>query len=714
MDISVDHITAPNANVPAKNLAAKLRIGPGRPLPIGVHECFDGLNFAVFSRHAEHIELLLFEEAASTRPYATIPLHAESHRTGDIWHVAVLGATWGQAYAYRVHGPWAPNDGHRFDSSVLLMDPYATAIGATEAWGLSAQAVRPAAAKADADRHWLTPKAILVDRRFDWNGVRRPHRSWSDTIIYEAHLRGLTIGRSSEVTHPGTYLGLIEKIPYLLELGVTAVELLPVQEFNETSVGRMDPTTGAMLRNYWGYDTAAFFAPKESYATRPGAQIDEFKTMVRELHRAGIEVILDGVLTHTAEGDETGPTLSFRGLDNAIYYSLEDDRSRYRDYSGCRNTLNCNHPVVRALIIDCLRYWATEMQVDGFRFDLATILGRDAHGRLLPNPPLLEQIAEDPILRDMKLIAEAWDAGGAYQVGSFHGQRWAEWNGRFRDDVRRFWRGDRGMAGALAWRLCGSADMYQRVGKAPVNSINFVTCHDGFTLNDVVSYARKHNGPNGEGNRDGIGDDFSANYGIEGETSDPEVETLRLRQIKNMLATVMLSRGVPMLLAGDEFRRTQNGNNNAYCQDNETSWLDWALAEKNRDLVRFVRRLIDFRRRNSVLRRDAFYTEREVKWFAPDGNTPDWDGGDGRVGCVIWPAGNDWTEQGSPLCLLFNPQDDAADFPLPPMAGDLVWRLAVDTAERAPRDAVEPGSERPLPPGRFALWPHSLAVLVAG
>lgn len=714
MNMSLDSITASDAEAQAEELRAELRVGRGRPLPIGVHECFDGLNFAVFSRHAEYIELLLFEDATSKIPYATIPLDPASHRTGDIWHVVVSGTAWGQAYAFRARGPSAPNDGHRFDGRFLLLDPYATAIGGTDVWSLSVVGARRAAATSHADpEYWITPKAILLDRRFDWGGVRKPHRAWSDTVIYEAHLRGLTVGRGSDVAHPGTYLGLIKKIPYLLELGVTAVELLPIQEFNEESIGRIDPATGGLLRNYWGYDTVAFFAPKENYATQPGGQIDEFKTMVRELHRAGIEVILDVAFTHTAEGDESGPTLSFRGLDNAIYYMLEEDRSRYRDYTGCKNTLNCNHPVVRGLIVDCLRYWATEMQVDGFRFDLATILGRDAQGKLLASPPLLEQIAEDPILRDVKLIAEAWDVGGAYQVGRFHGQRWAEWNGRFRDDVRRFWRGDRRMAGALASRLCGSADLYQHSGKGPVNSINFVACHDGLTLNDVVSYARKHNGPNGEGNRDGIGDDFGANYGVEGETDNPAIEMLRLRQIKNMLATVLLSRGVPMLLAGDEFRRTQNGNNNAYCQDNETSWLDWTLAEKNRDLVRFVRRLIDFRRRHSVLRMGAFYTERDIQWFGPNGNTPDWGGIDGRFGCVISPAGDDWPERGSPLCLLFNPEDQAADFPLPPLTGDRAWRVAVDTAERAPQDAAEPGTERPLPPGRFALWPHSLAVLVA-
>ena len=421
------------------------------------------------------------------------------------------------------------------------------------------------------------PKCVFVNEPFEWDGDQPPRHPWSKTVIYETHVRGFTIHPKSGVDHPGTYRGLMEKIPYFKTLGVTAVELMPVQEFNETSVTRRNPQTSQPLRNYWGYDPVAFFAPKASYSSSGGLgqQKLEFKEMVRAFHNAGIEVILDVVFNHTAEGDELGPTLCFRGMDNAIFYTLADDKRYYKDYTGTGNTVNANHPVVRNHILAALRNWMVEMHVDGFRFDLASVLGRDRHGNLLANAPLLERIAEDPILRDVKLIAEAWDTAGAYEVGSFSERRWAEWNGRYRDDVRRFWRGDDGMLGLFASRICGSADIYTKSGKGPEGSINFVTCHDGFTLNDLVSYRDKHNEANGENNHDGTDANFSENYGAEGETADARIESIRKRQIKNFLLTLLISRGVPMLLGGDEFRRTQGGNNNAYCQDNETSWYDW-------------------------------------------------------------------------------------------------------------------------------------------
>ena len=427
------------------------------------------------------------------------------------------------------------------------------------------------------------PKCVFAQEHFDWEDARPLKRPWSETVIYETHVRGSTIHPSSQVAAPGTYRGLAEKISYFQELGITAVELMPVFEFNERDVARIDPITGQHLTNYWGYLPVAFMAPKGTYCSRGGhgQQKLEFKEMVKAFHQAGIEVILDVVLNHTAEGNHLGPTLCFRGLDNAIYYMLEEsDRRFYKDYTGTGNTLNANHPIVRDFILHVLRYWTLEMHVDGFRFDLASVLGRDVHGRLIADAPLLERIAEDPILRDVKLIAEAWDAGGAYQVGSFAERRWAEWNGRYRDDVRRFWRGDEGMVGLLASRICGSADLYQASGKGPESSINIVTCHDGFTLNDLVSYRHKHNEANGEDNRDGIDENYSENYGIEGQTDDPQIEATRKRQIKNLILTLFVSRGVPMLLGGDEFRRTQRGNNNAYCQDNEISWYDWTLGGK--------------------------------------------------------------------------------------------------------------------------------------
>jgi isoamylase len=673
------------AEFPIRTMSGKkITVRPGRPLPLGVTDCCDGFNFAVFSRHAERVELLLFEDPTSAEPLSAFDLDPAQHRTGDIWHALLDGVRWGQAYAYRVHGPWVPEAGQRFDGKALLLDPYALAIATP------------------------TPRngrGLLVNRRFDWQGTSRPRTPWSETVIYETHVRGLTIDPSANSAHPGTFLGLIDKIPYFRDLGISALEFMPVQEFAE----QIPLSRDTPLRNYWGYNPVAFFAPHRGYAAaaEAGSPIDEFKTMVRALHRAGIEVILDVVFNHTAEGNEFGPLYNLRGFDNPIYYLLGTDKRQYLNFSGCGNTVNCNHPLVRDTIIDCLRYWVTEMQIDGFRFDLASILGRDEEGRLAANPPLLESIAEDPILRDVKLIAEAWDAGGAYQVGSFPGQRWAEWNGRFRDDVRRFWRGDAGMTGAFASRLCGSADLYQKSGKEPVNSINFVACHDGFTLADTVSYTVKRNEANGEDNRDGAGENFSANYGLEGSTADPEIERTRLRQIKNMLATLLLSRGVPMILGGDEFRRTQRGNNNAYCQDNEVSWYDWRLLVQNHELFRFVRELIAFRMRNPVLREDAFYTDQDLEWFGPAGQPPDWDGPTRALGCLVRPR-----HGAGALILLFNASGSPVEFHLPAApAGP--WRVAIDTGNGSPSD-ISPldGEPSTADSGSYRLTARALAVLL--
>jgi glycogen operon protein len=485
---------------------------------------------------------------------------------------------------------------------------------------------------------------------------------------------------------------VIDKIPYLKELGINAIELMPLQEFNPDEITAVNPVTGQRLSNYWGYNTIAFFAPFEGYGSRlyPGCQIDEFKTMVKALHKAGIEVLLDVVFNHTAEGNETGPTLSFRGFDNSIFYILEDDKRLYKNYSGCGNTMNCNHPVVRNFILKCLRYWVVEMHVDGFRFDLASILGRDRDGSLVANPPLLEHIAEDPILRDVKLIAEAWDAGGAYLVGRFPGERWSEWNGHYRDDVRRYWRGDHGMLGAFASRLCGSADIYEHSGKAPVNSINFVTCHDGFTLHDLVSYEHKHNHANGEDSRDGCNENYSANYGWEGPTSAPAIQRLRLRQMKNLIATLFVSRGVPMMLGGDEFCRTQHGNNNAYCQDNEISWFDWSLLDANREFHDFVKGLIAFRRRYPVLSSERFYRPDEIGWFNTEGEAPHW-ATDAAIGCHIHA-----TPDGQPLCLLANPTPKNLRFVVPPAPEGRRWMRMLDTGAAAPEDLCLPGQGVPV------------------
>ena len=683
---------------------------PGSPLPQGVHLANDGVNFALFSRHATRVWLLLFESVDAIHPCQTIELDPSHHKTGDIWHIRILDAGRGLVYAYRADGPFQPEHGHRFDASKILIDPCAVALTSPKNldFGMICQ---PAATEEQVcpDAPAIV-KCLVTDNGFDWEDDRPLYHPWSDLVIYETHVRGLTISPTSGSKAPGTFLGVIDKIPYLKELGINAIEFMPIQAFNPDEITARNPATGERLTNYWGYNTIAFFAPYEGYGSRlyPGCQIDEFKTMVKALHKGGIEVLLDVVFNHTAEGNETGPTLSFRGLDNSIFYILEDDKRYYKNYSGCGNTLNCNHPVVRNFILECLRYWVVEMHVDGFRFDLASILGRDRDGSLVANPPLLEQIAEDPILRDVKLIAEAWDAGGAYLVGRFPGERWSEWNGLYRDDIRRYWRGDAGLAGAFASRLCGSADIYEHSGKAPVNSINFVTCHDGFTLNDLVSYEHKHNLANGEEGRDGCNDNCSANHGCEGDTLDPAIRQVRLRQMKNLMATLFVSRGVPMILGGDEFCRTQHGNNNAYCQDNEISWFDWSLLKKNQGFYRFVKSLIALRRRYPVLSSERFYRPEEISWFNSHGHAPDWHGNE-AIGCQIHQ------EQGGHfLCLLANPTHDRVGFHLPEPRKGLRWERVLDTGAVEPMDVCEPGKGVRLKSGDpIILLDRSFVLLVA-
>jgi glycogen operon protein len=649
------------------------------------------MNLAVFSRHAARMALLLFEGIDATSPFMKVDLEPNRHRTGDVWHVRLQGELEGMLYVLQVDGPSAVDQGHRFQPDRSLLEPYAASV-AGEAWSPSPMAFPRAAGR--------MRRCMITGQWFDWQDDVRPRHPWSRTIIYETHVRGLTVHPSSGAAHRGQFLGVIEKIPHLKRLGVTAVELMPVQAFDPYARQKRDPVTGAPMPNYWGYDPVALFAPMPGYSSDPSSDlaVAEFKTMVRELHKAGIEVILDIVFNHTAEGDETGQTYSFRGLDNATYYILSPDRSRYLDFTGCGNTLNCNHPVVRSMIIDCLRHWVVHMHVDGFRFDLASILGRGTDGGILPNPPLLEQIAEDPLLRDVKLIAEAWDSAGAFQVGEFPGTRWAEWNCHYRDDVRRFWRGDPGMTGRFATRLCGSADLYQRdKNGSPVKSINFVTCHDGFTLNDLVSYSTKHNEANGEGNLDGMSQNYSDNNGAEGASDDQAIEAMRLRQIKNMLTSLFVSRGVPMLLGGDEFRRTQGGNNNPYCQDNETSWYDWNLADRHQDLIDFVSGLTALRKAHPVLSADRFYTPEDIEWLGPDGDPADWDGSGNQVGCVLH-------EEGGALCLLFNAAPVPCRFKIPSMAEN--WDVVVDTADRTPKAAAPEY-------GIVALEARSTVVLVA-
>lgn len=676
-------------------------------LPYGavIHE--QGVQFVVFSRNASAMRLLLYDNVDDVEPSEVVAFNPKTDRWGDIWSVVVPNVGPGTLYHFQADGPYNPEKGLLFDGRARLIDPYAKALAGRFLPSFDG-VVRP-------------PKCVVVDDYFDWEGDRHLRHGITETVIYEMHVRGFTRGASSGVEFPGTYLGVIEKIPYLKSLGVSAVELMPVHEF---------PTGGfygEQLRrtNYWGYDPLAFFAPHSGYAASPapGHQVVEFKQMVKALHQAGIEVILDVVFNHTCEGNERGPTLSFKGLENQVYYMLGQGAT-YKNYSGCGNTVNGNHPIVREMIFHCLRHWVHNYHVDGFRFDLASILSRDRYGNLVPNPPLLEAIAEDPLLADTKIIAEAWDAAGAYQVGSFGDERWAEWNGRFRDDIRRFWRGDHGTLGAFATRLAGSSDLYETAGRPPHCSINFVTSHDGFTLNDLVSYRDKHNLENGEDNRDGESNNISDNFGHEGPTNRVVVEQLRERQIKNMLSTLLFSQGVPMIVFGDECRRTQRGNNNAYCQDNEISWFDWSLVERNADLVRFARTLIHFRRGQPSVRRAAFLTGRptqegelpDLSWYSPLGTAVDWHGHELALTCLLKApeADQDPEGLGRSVLILVNATVDAREFVIPPVARGIPWRQFIDTAEAAPYD-IYPQADGPRLPetGRLTVPYRSLTCFVA-
>jgi glycogen operon protein len=678
------------------------------PLPYGAIVHDDGVQFVVFSRSATAMRVLLYNQVTDREPFEIIDFDPELNRWGDIWSVFVPGMTAGQLYHFQADGPYDPDRGHRFDPRARLIDPYAKAL-AGDFLPSDDGIIRP-------------PKCVVVDDEFDWQDDRHLRRSLSETVIYEVHVRGFTRSKTSGVKHPGTYLGLIEKIPYLQSLGVTAVELMPVHEFPIRDWWGNMPERP----NYWGYDPMALFAPHRGYAygSEPGCQVREFKEMVRELHKAGIEVILDVVFNHTAEGNEYGPTLSFKGLENRVYYMLEHGGRHYRNYTGCGNTLNGNHPIVRELIFHCLRHWVHNYHVDGFRFDLASILSRDRDGNILPNPPVVESIAEDPLLADTKIIAEAWDAAGAYQVGTFASHRWAEWNGRYRDDVRRFWRGDPRQIGSLATRLAGSSDLYQPGGRNPYHSINFITSHDGFTLNDLVSYEQKHNEANGEGNRDGENNNLSCNYGCEGPSWRPDIVRVRLRQIKNMLATLLLSQGVPMILFGDECRRTQRGNNNAYCQDNEISWFDWRLVRKHPALRRFVQALVAFRKAEPAVRRTDFLTGRpvrpgglpDVSWYSAEGGPVDWNADVRSLACLFAaPPG----ENGEPsthhhVLLMCHAGFDPCRFVIPSNVRHLAWQTFINTGVKSPGD-IYPNLDGPppSPDGVVTLEARSLACFVA-
>jgi glycogen operon protein len=650
---------------------------PGRPFPLGATPTAEGVNFSVWSRDASGVELLLFDRAEDARPSRLIPLKRGLNRTYHYWHVLVEGVRAGQLYGWRARGPLAPEAGLRFDGEKLLLDPYGRALAVPPGYD------RQAAARSG-DNAGTAMKSVVADlSRYDWEGDVSPRHHFARTVIYELHVRGFTRHPSAGLPEEkrGTFAGLIEKIPHLTELGVTAVELMPVFQFDA-----QDAPAGRV--NYWGYSPVSFFAPHAAYAARrdPLGALDEFRDLVKALHRARIEVILDVVYNHTAEGDERGPTLSFRGLDNRAYYLLERDWAHYANFSGCGNTLKPHHPVVRRLILDSLRYWVSEMHVDGFRFDLASILSRDETGQPLKSPPIVWEIESDPRLCGVKLIAEAWDAAGLYQVGQWVGDAWKEWNGRFRDDVRSFLRGDPGVVGRFADRLFGSPDLYGADHLDPEQSVNFVTCHDGFTLSDLVSYEQKHNLANGEENRDGSDDNRAWNCGVEGPSEDPAVEALRMRQVKNFLAVTLLSSGVPMIAMGDEARRTQRGNNNAYCQDGELTWLDWTLVERHAGLRRFVRKLLELRfsfdpAAESEGRSLAEFLEQaRIEWHGVRAGAPDW-GPDSRSIAVCFAARG----RGSRIYMAFNAFWEPLQVELPESRSG--WRRMIDTALPAPEDA---------------------------
>ena len=652
-----------------------------------------GVNFTVHSRGASSIELLLFRRG-EPEPFAELPF-PRGYRIGNVYSMIVFRLNIEEfEYAYRVDGPYEPEKGLIFDRTRYLLDPYAKAVTGQSQWGKTAP-------------HGQHYRARVVKDDFDWGDARPPLIPMEDLIIYELHLRGFTRDPSSGIAHPGTFAGLLEKLPYLLELGVNAVELMPIFEFDEMQDYRV--VDGQELYNYWGYNTVSFFAPNTSYAagTEYNREGNELKNLIRTFQQNGIEVYLDVVFNHTAEGNEQGPFFSFKGFDNNIYYLLTPD-GKYYNFSGCGNTVNCNHPIVRQMILDCLRYWVTTYHVDGFRFDLASILSRDEDGAPMGDPPLLQTLAFDPILGDVKLIAEAWDAGGLYQVGSFPAwNRWAEWNGRYRDDLRRYLKGDGGCAQAAALRLAGSQDIYGGAGRKNA-SVNFLTCHDGFPLWDLYCYNEKHNQANGWNNTDGANDNNSWNCGAEGETEDSAVNELRRRMCRNAFALLMCSRGTPMFLAGDEFGNTQFGNNNAYCQDNIISWLDWSRLEKNRGMFRFFRYMIRFRKEHRVLRTNfsggcCGFPDVSFHGVEPwhDGPFEDHEryvgvlfaGAERSAGPqIVYVASNAWWEE--------------LEVTLPRLPASMYWELAVDTweEEQPPRRAAE---------DRFTIRPRSVMVFVA-
>lgn len=692
-------------------MPAPYTIHPGRRYPMGIAVAEDGVNFSIFSRHATSAELLLYEDCTSECPFQVIHLDPEIHHTFFTWHVLVEGLPLGTHYTWRVDGPRdTEGAGFRFDPRQELIDPWAYAV-CDRLWdrGRTMQ---------EGPQPHRGMRAVLVADEYDWESDVPLQMPAEQMVIYELHVGGFTRHPSAGVKHPGTFSGLIEKVPYLESLGITHVELMPVMAFDEQDAPPEVIAQG--LSNFWGYSTHSFFSPHPGFCVTPdqGTHRSEFRDMVKSLHQAGIGVILDVVFNHTAEGGANGPQINFKGFGNETFYHLdEQDKRRYRDYTGCGNTINANHPFVTRFIIDCLEYWVREMHVDGFRFDLASAMARGEDGQPMHNPPVLWGIELSDFLAGTKIIAEAWDAAGLYQVGTFPGYRWSEWNGRYRDCIRRFVRGDPGLVDEVATRIAGSSDLYQANWRLPINSVNFITCHDGFTLWDLVSYDRKHNLANGEHNRDGNNENFSWNCGLEGTTDNDEVLALRRRQAKNFISILLLSQGIPMLLAGDELLRSQYGNNNSWCQDNKLGWIDWTRLEANADMLRFLREMIALRRRHPNLQRRRFFTGKprkggrfpDIQWHGERLGVPPW--GDPQARLLAFTLGGTG-KQDTPLHGLFNMSDASCCFELPAL-DDLHWHRAVDTYLTSPADIAPPADQVIVRDAYYRLTPHSVAVLEA-
>lgn len=658
---------------------SKFATNPGNAHPLGATVTKNGVNFSIFSENATDIELLIFENPNDLDPIQIIKMDSVENRTFHFWHIFVEGIKAGNGYAYRIDGPYDPHQGHRFCKNKVIIDTYSK--------GITSKLLDRGNACGLEDNLHTSMRGIIIDQTgFDWEGVVSPKIPMEKTVIYEAHVGGFTRDSSSNVKNPGTFSAIIEKIPYLKELGINAIQLLPVFDFNKDEVSGFDQN-GQPLSNYWGYSTFGFFAPHSSYCVNPeeGNHLNEFREMVKACHKEGMEVLLDVVFNHSGEGNHEGPYFNFRGIDNKLFYFLSPESPEYySNYSGCGNTINCNHPIVEKFIIDCLKFWVQEMHVDGFRFDEGSILSRGEDGNPMRHPPVIWELELSDIFADTKLIAEAWDADGLYQVGSFPGYRWSEWNGKFRDDIRQFVKGTPGFQSELASRISGSFDIYNNSRHTPLNSINFITCHDGFTMMDLLSYNNKHNEDNNESNKDGIDENFSWNCGVEGETDNPEIRDFRVKQLKNFFAILMLSRGIPMILMGDEVGRSQNGNNNAYCQDNAISWFNWKDLKKNNQVFQFVKKMIRLRSENKSLYSGEFYTGqtnnkgfKDIEWHGCKLFAPGWDDSSSKVLAFTIGAMDDKSKD---MHVMMNFNYFPLSFEIPCPGKNRKWNYFTDTS----------------------------------